>query len=174
MKDILAYDGWLKVIRREMEQRIYEILVVPPGVAGWVVSRSGKILLVQQYRPAMQRKTWEIPAGLLDKPGLTPEETLAEELMEEAGLKTNPATFRRLVSYVPQMGHNFAGTSIYYCPLPEEEGTDGPVDDRDVTQRRWVKPEQLEEWILEGALVDEKTIMAYYAWCRMRDRMRLK
>ena len=173
MKDTLAYDGWLKVIRRETNERMYEILVVPPGVAGWVTDRLGKILLVQQYRPAMERLTWEIPAGLLDKPGLTPEETLGEELMEEAGLLTDPAGFRLLASYVPQMGHNFAGTSIYYCPF-SEEGTDGPVNDRDVTHRRWVLPEQLEEWILEGSLEDEKTIMGFYAWCRMVERMKQK
>ncbi len=45
---------------------------------------SGDLLLVRQYRPALDADTIEFPAGLID-PGETPGETALRELREETG-----------------------------------------------------------------------------------------
>ncbi len=39
---------------------------------------------MRQYRPAVERFTWELPAGLLDE-GETPADAFRRELMEETG-----------------------------------------------------------------------------------------
>ena len=46
---------------------------------------SGLIPIVRQFRPAVERYTWELPAGLVD-PGEAPVDTCRRELMEETGL----------------------------------------------------------------------------------------
>lgn len=45
----------------------------------------GRILMVRQYRPAIDRETLELPAGALDPEDATTEETARRELREETG-----------------------------------------------------------------------------------------
>jgi ADP-ribose pyrophosphatase len=48
------------------------------------VGEDGRIPLVRQFRPGVQKTTLELPGGLLDSGG-TPAQTAARELMEETG-----------------------------------------------------------------------------------------
>ena len=56
-------------------------------VAMLAVTREGKIPLVRQYRPALQRWSLELPSGLLEA-GEEPSQAAARELWEETGLRT--------------------------------------------------------------------------------------
>ena len=63
-----------------------EFYVVRPRdyVSVVATTTEGGLLLVRQYRPAVDRVTLELPSGLLD-PGETPENTARRELLEETG-----------------------------------------------------------------------------------------
>jgi ADP-ribose pyrophosphatase len=63
-----------------------EFYVVRPRdyVSVVATTTEGDLLLVRQYRPAIDRVTLELPSGLLD-PGETPENTARRELHEETG-----------------------------------------------------------------------------------------
>ncbi len=52
------------------------------------VTDDGKILMVRQYRNALDRQTLEIPAGKLDAPNEPKIECAFRELEEETGFKT--------------------------------------------------------------------------------------
>ncbi|MBI3876855.1 MAG: NUDIX hydrolase [Verrucomicrobia bacterium] len=52
------------------------------------VTADGRIPLVRQYRPILERVTLELPGGLLD-PGEDPEQTAVRELEEETGFVIN-------------------------------------------------------------------------------------
>jgi 8-oxo-dGTP pyrophosphatase MutT (NUDIX family) len=54
-----------------------------------IVARTGGGLfpIVRQYRPALESRTWELPAGMVDK-GEDPAECCRRELLEETGLTT--------------------------------------------------------------------------------------
>ena len=54
-------------------------------VTMFAVTRDGKIPLVRQYRPALERFTLELPSGLLDNPAEQPAQAAARELFEETG-----------------------------------------------------------------------------------------
>jgi len=58
-----------------------------PGVAA-VVARleDGRVLLLRQYRPAVEAYVWEIPAGVIET-GETPEACARRELEEETGYR---------------------------------------------------------------------------------------
>lgn len=45
-----------------------------------------EVLMIQQYRHPVGTFDWEVPAGLLDKPGEDPRDAAARELREEADL----------------------------------------------------------------------------------------
>ena len=61
--------------------------LVHPGAVGVVaIDGEGRVVLVRQYRHPVRRRLWELPAGLIDKPGEDLAATAARELAEEADL----------------------------------------------------------------------------------------
>lgn len=58
-------------------------------VTMFAVTDDGKIPLVRQYRPALERHTWELPSGMRDG-GESPEHGAIRELLEETGLAAGP------------------------------------------------------------------------------------
>jgi 8-oxo-dGTP pyrophosphatase MutT (NUDIX family) len=81
---------WMKVIEREVEfaadatPELYHAVGQQDYIAIVALTPDGKIPIVRQYRPALERFTWELPAGLVDK-GEAAAETCRRELMEETG-----------------------------------------------------------------------------------------
>lgn len=67
------------VARREVVEHYGAVAVV-------ALDDDDNVVLVYQYRHALGRRLWELPAGLLDVYGEPPQSTAARELVEEAGL----------------------------------------------------------------------------------------
>lgn len=95
---------WMKVIERSVEfgegakPELYHAVGQQDYIAIVARTPDGLFPIVRQYRPALERFTWELPAGLVD-PGEDAAETCRRELMEETGL---PATaVHRLGAYSP-------------------------------------------------------------------------
>ncbi len=61
-------------------------VIFPDSVAVLPVYRDGTVVLLRQYRPAVDDWVLEAPAGVVED-GEDPEEAAARELEEEAGLK---------------------------------------------------------------------------------------
>ena len=76
------YEG--KIITVKLLEGRWEVVEHAPAVA-ILAERDGLVLGVRQRRPAIDRETWELPAGLID-PGEEPHEAAARELAEETGL----------------------------------------------------------------------------------------
>jgi ADP-ribose pyrophosphatase len=77
---------WFEVVgktMREGEQPYYS-LRLPDYSAVIAITPEERILVVRQYRPALERYTLELPSGLVD-PGEMPVETARRELLEETG-----------------------------------------------------------------------------------------
>lgn len=85
------------------------------GVAA--VLDSGEILLVKQYRPAIQKHTLEIPAGLLEK-GENPEEAARRELEEETGYKAKK--LEKICEYYTSPGISESKFYLYYTDSLEK------------------------------------------------------
>lgn len=63
---------------------VREVVRHSGSVAALAVQDDGRVVLVRQYRYAVDETLWELPAGRLD-PGETPEEGVQRELREEIG-----------------------------------------------------------------------------------------
>ena len=81
---------WMEIIEREVEfaaganPELYHAVGQQDYIAIVARTPDGKIPIVRQYRPALERFTWELPAGLVDK-GETAADTCRRELLEETG-----------------------------------------------------------------------------------------
>src|SRR5262245_59694517 len=76
--DTVLEPGGVRALREVVRHR--------GSVACLPVHADGRVVLVRQYRYAVQASVWELPAGRLD-PGETPEEGARRELEEEVGLR---------------------------------------------------------------------------------------
>jgi len=80
----------MEIIEREVEfapgspSELYHAVGQQDYIAIVARTPDGKIPILRQYRPALERFTWELPAGLVDK-GEEAVETCRRELMEETG-----------------------------------------------------------------------------------------
>src|SRR5688572_23925947 len=78
-----------------------EIVRHPGSVVLLPITDAGEIVLVKQYRHAIGRWAWELPAGSLKK-GEEPRSAALRECQEEIGLI--PTTLEPLGSYFPTPG----------------------------------------------------------------------
>jgi ADP-ribose pyrophosphatase len=65
-------------------QASFEIIRHPGGAAILPVMPDGRVLLIRQFRPALGKMIYEIPAGRLE-PGEAPRDCAGRELIEEVG-----------------------------------------------------------------------------------------
>jgi 8-oxo-dGTP pyrophosphatase MutT (NUDIX family) len=109
------------VVRSPGAVGIVPILFDPEGVAS--------VVLLRQYRPALDAEIIEIPAGMRDVPGEPPETTARRELAEEVGLaagRLEPLTvFHNSAGMTDATTHLFLATDLTSVPAhahgPEEE-----------------------------------------------------
>lgn len=162
------YDGFHKisevdsVIKGNNVKR--EKLHLKHAVAGVVIDEYNRIAVVTQYRPTIGRKVKEIPAGVLDKKGLTPLETLLEELEEECGIKEKDLISIKetpILEYYMIIGSSDAKIRLYEIRVKKQQNR--YVNDSEVEYVEWLTADELKKYIQEGLAPDPKTILAYYS-----------
>lgn len=167
-KNNMLYDGFHKIENIKTTIKGKEVtrekLHLPSGVAGLVVDSDKRIAIVNQFRPTINKYTKEIPAGVLDK-GLTPIETLLEELYEECLLTQSEVITidtEPFYKYHMVTGSSDATTELYYVTVITQPYKEFEIkDDNDVESVEWVTLEELESYVKEGLIVDSKTLLAY-------------
>lgn len=156
-----AYDGrLLKVDEVDVEfpngnSSMHEVIRHPGAVAIVALDAEGRVLLVRQYRTALERIVVEIPAGKLD-PGEAPEDAVRRELSEETGYTCGE--IRRLCSIAVAVGYSDEIIHIYMA-TDVEPGEAHPDEDEFIVCE-WVAVEDFVESILDGRIEDSKTVIA--------------
>jgi 8-oxo-dGTP pyrophosphatase MutT (NUDIX family) len=74
-----------RLVSVEAREGRYREIIHHPGSCAVVALVGGEILLVRQFREAVDREMLEIPAGTRDVQGEDPAECAARELVEETG-----------------------------------------------------------------------------------------
>jgi ADP-ribose pyrophosphatase len=126
-----------------------------PGAAAMVpLFDDGKIALIKQFRHAVGRYLWEIPAGTLESKE-TPLECAQRELAEEIGYQA--ANFEKLTEIFPAPGYTDEHLHIYLAKglTPAEQN----LDDDEVLELQPTTFEKALHMITEGAIQDAKTIV---------------
>jgi ADP-ribose pyrophosphatase len=135
-----------------------EIIRHPGSVVIVPLTASNEIILVRQYRPAIGRWAWELPAGSL-KPGEDVERAAGRECQEETGQIA--ARLERLGSFFPTPGYcdeemSFFKASGLRTPGAGDEEAHQD-EDEDIEARPFAR-EEIQRMIATGAIIDLKTI----------------
>jgi len=146
------------------------VVVRPRGaVAVAAVDSRGRILLVQQFRHAVQKYTVEIPAGILDVEGESKRDAAARELAEEADVQA--ADWSHLLNINTTPGFCSEEIDIFLAkelaPVPLDQRTDREAEEADMTHW-WVPIDDAVKAVLAGDITDGKTIAAIFAVARLR------
>lgn len=124
------------------------------------VTEDGKILMVRQYRNALERYTLEIPAGALDEveePGIT---CASRELEEETGFRSENLewliTLRTTIAFCNEKIEVFVAKNL----IPSKQN----LDEDEFIDLKAYTMEELKEKIFSGEIEDAKTISALLAY----------
>ena len=127
-----------------------------------------KIVLVRQYRPALEKEMLEIPAGKLDIEGEEPKEAAHRELIEEAGL--DALRLEELCSFHNSAGFSDEKTVIYLATeMTRVEKIAASVEEEYMTTEK-IPLEDVYELIDSGYITDAKTIIGIYSAMRFIGR----
>ncbi|MFB1080764.1 NUDIX domain-containing protein [Jeotgalibacillus sp. JSM ZJ347] len=134
-----------------------EIIKHPGAVCVIAKIDEGKLVMVEQYRKALERSIVEIPAGKLE-PGELPEVTAERELEEETGYGckelTHLISFYTSPGFADELVHVYIAEGLY--KIEDSEGT----DDDEFVELMEVTLEEAEEMVLNQRIYDAKTAYA--------------
>lgn len=112
------------------------------------------LVMVRQWRYAVARETFEIPAGKVD-PGETAAVCARRELTEETGYRAK--RLQELFSYYPAIGYSDEVIRIYAAGGLEQQGM---VDDGDeISGVELIRLDRIFDLIADGVIQDGKTVI---------------
>ncbi|MBQ9325843.1 MAG: NUDIX hydrolase [Clostridia bacterium] len=133
-----------------------EVAVHPGASAVVAVDDEGQVILVRQARIAVDRLTWEIPAGKFDHPGEDPLVCAQRELSEETGLSADHWDKLTVMDTTP----GFCNEHIHlYLATGLHAGASHPDEDEFVSVSRMPLKEAVSH-VMDGRFRDGKTCMA--------------
>jgi ADP-ribose diphosphatase len=139
----------------------HEVAIVrhAPAVVVIPIDADGNVVLVKQYRAALDRELWEVPAGSVDADETT-EAAARRECEEETGRV--PARIERLGAFYPTPGYCdeemifFRATDLR---PPPKNSPHKPDADEDITSQAFTIAEA-RAMVERGEIVDLKTAYA--------------
>jgi ADP-ribose pyrophosphatase len=144
--DVRLPDG--RVVRQTRIEHKPTVSIVP-------VDAHGDLIMLRQYRSAIDRYLLEIPAGTMDKGKESVEECAQRELAEETGFKAG----RLLKLFEGYLVPGYCNEYMYFylaCELKEEPL---PADDDEIIELVRISMVDALNMIKNGEIIDSKTAL---------------
>ena len=192
LKRELAYTGTILKVYRDRViangiEETYDYIHHDGAAAVLPVTKEGKILMVRQYRNALDRFTLEIPAGKLDDPKEPKIECAYRELEEETGYRSENLEYLMTINLEEETGYRSENleylmtinTTVAFCDecigvyiardlIPSKQHLD---EDECIEVEEWDVKDLL-KLIYSGKMTDGKTVAAILAYAQ-REGIRL-
>lgn len=124
------------------------------------VTKEGKLLMVRQYRNALDRYTLEIPAGKLDYPGEPTIECARRELEEETGFRCENLEYLLSINTTIAFCDEFIDVFLARDLIPSAQHLD---PEEEIVVEEW-ELKDLMELIYSGKMTDGKTVASILAY----------
>lgn len=138
------------------------------AVAIAALDEDDRLVMIYQYRPALGRRIWEMPAGLLDDPSEDPVVAARRELVEEVGIEADE--WSTLVDIVGCPGFADESVRVFLARglRSVERPASGDDEEADLVIRR-IPLDDLVTGAMSGALVNGPCVAGVFAAAAVRD-----
>lgn len=137
----------------------WECIRHPGGALVIPVTAAGQLVLVRQYRFAVQGRLLEFPAGTVE-PDETPLQTIQREIQEEVGYTAKSwqslGNFPLAPGYSDEFIYAFIATDLEPIDQPPAGDADEDIEVVHLT------PQEFEQAVHNGEGVDAKSIASYF------------
>ena len=134
-----------------------DIVRHPGAVAVVAVTDADAVVLVRQYRPAVDRWLLEVPAGTCDVEGEPPEVTAGRELAEEVGYAAARLALLTRTAVTPgfcdEIAHVYLATGLHRVPTGRQGAEEAFMEVVEVPLDRF------DGMVDDGSIVDATTIL---------------
>ncbi len=134
------------------EQSLREIITHRGGVA-ILIKVDDKFIIEKQFRYALGKEIYELPAGKLEADE-EPIEAAKRECLEETGYK--PLEMIHLGDMSPTCGYSTEIIHFYYCSKSIKE--ERHLDSDEVIDLMYLSLEEIEQMIKEDQIIDSKIL----------------
>lgn len=134
-----------------------EIIKHPGAVAILPITDEGKIVMVEQYRKALERTLIEIPAGKLEK-GEDPKNCALRELEEETGYICEKLDW--LISFYTSPGFADEIVHLYVATGLSKKENAASLDEDEFVDLLEITLSEAKQYIAEQKIYDAKTAYA--------------
>lgn len=156
----------LKIETVELPNQKYskrEIVEHNPAVAVVAVTENDEILLIEQFRKAVEKKLYEIPAGLIE-PGENPKDAAVRELEEETGYLAKECEYQNEFFTSP----GFCTENMYMFFAKDLEFKEQNLDTDEFIDLVKVPFEEALRMVKFGEIIDAKTILGILLYDKLR------
>lgn len=133
-----------------------EVVRHPRSVVLLPVPERGRIILVRQYRYAVNAFLWELPAGSIDE-GETPEQAAVRECHEE--IAKIPGTVVRMAALFPTPGYCDEAMVFFRLSDLQEPTEAAALDEDEDIEVRTFSLSDARDMVRSGEISDMKTIV---------------
>jgi ADP-ribose diphosphatase len=147
--------------KRHPNGRVHEVAIVrhPPAVVIIPIEDDGRVVLVRQFRAALDRELWEVPAGSVDRDEAA-DVAARRECEEETGRA--PERVERLGAWFPTPGYCDEEMIVFRATglrAPAQNSPHRSDADEDITAQAFTVDEA-RAMVARGEIVDLKTAYA--------------
>ena len=133
-----------------------DVIRHPPSAVIVPVPEPGQVILIKQYRYAVNQWLWELPAGSVDE-GETPEQAARRECHEEIGQL--PDTVVRLAAMFPTPGYCDEEMVFFRVSGLETPTEQAHVDEDEDIEAKTFELREAREMVRRGEIIDMKTVV---------------
>ena len=138
-----------RTVTMDVVRHSKSVVIVP-------IPEPGKVILIKQYRHAVNASLWELPAGSVDE-GESPEAAAARECHEEIGLV--PATVVRLGALLPTPGYCDEEMIFFRVSGLETSDEEAHADEDEDIEPKTFDLREARDMVRRGEIVDMKTLV---------------